>query len=328
MFFALLACASAAATTARAGGAADYDPLRVDANVRVELLDRVVRDDERHRDITARVYYTPSNTAPAPVVLFSHGLGGSRENNPYLGQHWARRGYVVVFMQHIGSDESVWRDAALAERRQALTDAADLQSFMDRVRDVPAVIDQLRRWNAAAGDALSGRMDLARLGMSGHSFGAITTQAVSGQQFMGGRRTFTDPRIKAAVVMSPSAPRRGSAADAFGSVSIPWLLMTGTKDVAPIGNATLESRYAVFPALPAGGRYELVLDGAQHSAFGERALPTDREPRNPNHHRAILALSTAFWDAWLRRDPAARAWLDGSAAPRSVLDPADRWQTE
>ena len=39
----------------------------------------------------------------------------------------------------------------------------------------------------------------------------------------------------------------------------------------------------------------------------------------------ILAISTAFWDACLEQDPAARAWLDGRG-PRSVLAPADRWQ--
>ncbi|MFQ5705061.1 MAG: hypothetical protein ACE5HT_13705 [Gemmatimonadales bacterium] len=103
--------------------------------------------------------------------------------------------------------------------------------------------------------------------------------------------------------------------------------MTGTKDVAPIGNADLKSRLAVFPALPPGGKYELVLSGAEHSAFTDRALPGDSEQRNPNHHRVILALTTAFWDAWLRRDAAARAWLDGAGA-RSVLEQDDRWQTK
>ena len=43
----------------------------------------------------------------------------------------------------------------------------------------------------------------------------------------------------------------GSAAKAFGSVKIPWLLMTGTKDLAPIGRADMKSRSAVYPALEA-----------------------------------------------------------------------------
>jgi predicted dienelactone hydrolase len=201
-----------------------------------------------------------------------------------------------------------------------------VENFLLRVRDVPATLDALTQWNRSRGNALRGRLDLDRVGMSGHSFGALTTQAVSGQRFMRGRRDFTEPRIDAALMLSPNAPTRGgSATAAFGAVRVPWLLMTGTRDTAPIGDATVESRLAVYPALPAGGRYELVLDRAEHSAFTDRALPGDREPRNPNHHRAILAISTAFWDAHLRGDAAARRWLEGEG-PRQVLEPADRWQ--
>jgi predicted dienelactone hydrolase len=242
-----------------------------------------------------------------------------------MGEHWAARGYVVVFVQHPGSDESVWRDLPPAQRRAALRDAADVDSFLQRVRDIPAVLDALARWNTERGDRLRGRLDLAHVGMSGHSFGAITTQSVSGQRFLNGRRDFLDARIDAAVMFSPSAPRRGGTEAAFAGVRLPWLLMTGTQDTALIGDATVESRLAVYPALPPGDKYELVLDRAEHSAFTDRALPGDREPRNPNHHRAILALSTAFWDAYLRGDDAARRWLQGDAA-RSVLEAADRWQ--
>ncbi|HNY13065.1 MAG TPA: dienelactone hydrolase, partial [Candidatus Wallbacteria bacterium] len=46
--------------------------------------------------------------------------------------------------------------------------------------------------------------------------------------------------------------------------------------------------------------------------------------RNPNHHRAIIALTTAFWDAYLREDKDAKAWLDGVGAG-SVLEKNDRW---
>ncbi|MBA4386822.1 MAG: hypothetical protein C0404_02505 [Verrucomicrobia bacterium] len=41
--------------------------------------------------------------------------------------------------------------------------------------------------------------------------------------------------------------------------------------------------------------------------------------------RAILALSTAFWDACLKGDKAAGAWLDDEG-PQSVLEKEDRWQ--
>jgi hypothetical protein len=112
-------------------------------------------------------------------------------------------------------------------------------------------------------------------------------------------------------------------------VKLPWLLMTGTKDVARIGGMTLggdlDSRLGVYPALPPGDKYELVLKDAEHGAFSERALPGEGRQQNPNHHRAILALSTAFWDAFLKGDAEAKAWLNGEGA-RSVLEKDDRWQ--
>lgn len=225
-------------------------------------------------------------------------------------------------MQHPGSDSSVWRGQPASQRRAALEDAAGGENYLLRVHDVPAVLDQLTAWNAADDHVLSGRLDLDHVGMSGHSFGAATTQAVSGQRSPRGRVAFTESRIDAAVMFSPSS-RRGDPKEVFGSVSIPWMLMTGTQDIAGIGNQTVESRLQVFPALPPGGKYELVLDGAQHSAFGDGLR--DAASRNPNHHRVILALSTAFWDAYLRSDSAAKAWLDG-AGPRSVMDEKDRWQ--
>lgn len=307
------------------GAPAGYDPLAVPAGGETRTVDLTVRQEVRQREIPVRVYL-PAAKSPAPVVLFSHGLGGSREGNAYLGKHWSARGYVVVFLQHPGSDSAVWQNKPLGQRMDAMRAAASGQNLQLRVNDVPAVLDQLRAWNQAADHPLAGRLDLARVGMSGHSFGAVTTQAVSGQRFAGAAR-FTDPRIQAAIAFSPSSPRQGTPAAAFGGVQIPWMLMTGTKDVALIGDTDVASRLAVFPALPPGDKYELVLENAEHSAFSDRALPGDQVARNPNHHRVILALSTAFWDAYLRRDPAARAWLQG-ASPRSVLEQKDRWQTK
>lgn len=303
---------------------APYDPLVAPAIVSVATQDFTITDQARSREIPIRVYALPE-TKNAPVVLFSHGLGGSRENGAYLGNHWAARGYVCVFMQHAGSDESVWKDAGRGKLLGAMREAASGENLMLRLKDVPAVIDQLTAWNQEQGHALAGRMDLAHIGMSGHSFGAVTTQSVSGQVAARGLINGTDPRIQAACAFSPSSPRAGSVDAAFGSVRIPWMLMTGTEDVSPIGGIDVESRLAVYPALPAGGKYEVVLFGAKHSAFGDVPQRLDRGQRNPNHHRAITALSTAFWDAWLKKDETAKVWLDGEG-PKSVLEEKDRWQ--
>lgn len=294
---------------------AAYDPLAVSApGTTLEL---------KTGELPVRVFL-PATTTPAPVILFSHGLGGSREGNAFLGEHWARRGYVAVFLQHPGSDGGVWKDKTPAERMAAMKAAASLENFTARVEHVRAVLDALAKWNGEAKHALEGRLDLAHLGMSGHSFGAVTTQAVAGQQFPLGKN-FTDARIKAAMALSPSTPRMGKASTAFAKVAIPWLLMTGTADGGLIGGQTPESRRGVYPELPPGQKYELVLDGAEHSAFTDRALPGDSLPRNPNHHRALLAISTAFFDSTLKGDKAAREWLEGKGA-RGVLEPKDLWQ--
>jgi predicted dienelactone hydrolase len=315
---------------ARHAVADEYDPLKVESIKSVRSIDLSVIDVARDREIPIRVLLPPEDAGPSrpaalPVVLFSHGLGGSRAGSPFLGKHWAARGYVVVFLQHRGSDESVWKDQPPAKRMAAMREAASGKNYLLRAQDVPAVLDQLARWNGETGHALARRLDARNVGMSGHSFGGHTTQAVAGQKFPLGGQGLTDARVKAAIVMSPSAPDRGDINAAFGSVKIPWLLMTGTHDTAAIGSQTPESRRRVFPALARGDKFELVLDKAEHSVFTERALPGEKQPRNPIHHRAILALSTAFWDAYLRGDAAAKAWLLGDG-PRRILEPPDVWQ--
>jgi predicted dienelactone hydrolase len=305
------------------GNAAGYNPLETNA-APVSHVDLMAHDAARSRDIPVRVYL-PAKTGATPVVIFSHGLGGTREGSPFMGEHWAARGYVAVFLQHPGSDDSVWTNQPPERRLEYMRRAVNIQNFMLRVQDVRAVLDQLEKWNADPTNALAGRLDMKKVGMSGHSFGAVTTEAVSGETFMGEGQSFTDPRIVAALMCSPSTPRNMGQANPFTDVKIPWMLMTGTKDIAPIGGADLRSRRGVYPALHGAPKYELVLDNAEHSVFTDRPLPFDSEPRNPNHHRVILALSTAFWDAYLRGDKDALAWLNGPG-PRSVMEAADQWQ--
>jgi len=304
--------------------AGEYDPMAVSANIKVKIIDITVHDKARVREIPIRVYL-PSVDSPLPVILFSHGLGGSRETCAYIGEHWSARGYTVVFLQHPGSDNSVGKGLRLRKRMKALKNAGNAHNLQLRVQDVDVVLDTLDKWNTTDGHKFKGLLELKKVGMSGHSFGARTTQAVSGQRFKGEKATFTDSRIIAALLMSPSSPSDGTPKEVFSKVSVPWMLMTGTRDSAPFGAADVKSRLAVFPALPPGGKYELVLFEAEHSAFTASAMRRRAKARNPNHHQAILAISTAFWDAYLRKDTVARKWLDGDG-PRTVLEKRDAWQ--
>ncbi len=159
-----------------------YDPLAVPDSFKADLIELTAKHEKQSRQVPLRIDLPAVNT-PAPVVLFSHGLGGSRDGNHFMGNHWAGRGYVAVFLQHPGSDTSVWQNTAMRERMAALRDAASVKNLTLRCEDVQATLDQLEKWNQTEGHVLYRRMDLEHVGMSGHSFGAHMTQAVSGQKF-------------------------------------------------------------------------------------------------------------------------------------------------
>ena len=108
-------------------------------------------------------------------------------------------------MQHAGSDRDVIKNANSGENAN------------DRKNDVRATIDELEKLTLTRGQ-FDGKLDLDRLGMSGHSFGAITTQAVSGQEHRLKEQTHKDSRIKAAITMSPSITPLAGASSAFASV--------------------------------------------------------------------------------------------------------------
>src|SRR6266446_1669455 len=67
-------------------------------------------DPKRDRKVPVKIYFPKAGDGPFPVIIFSHGLGGSREGYEYLGWHWASWGYVSVHLQHLGSDNAVWEN--------------------------------------------------------------------------------------------------------------------------------------------------------------------------------------------------------------------------
>ena len=276
-------------------------------------------DDSRNRDVPVKIYYPITNTAPCPIIIFSHGLGGSRDGYEYLGRHWASRGYVSVHPTHIGSDTSILRTGhPYQAMQQAVT---DLKNAIDRPKDVSFVIDQLATMNRS-NETFKGRLALDRIGIAGHSFGGYTVLASSGQTFAltGGRdQTLGDPRIKVAIAMSAPAKRVDDATldRMYGSITIPCFHMTGTKDNSPIGDTKAADRRIPFDHMRGADNYLLILTGGDHMVFSGRLLPVSRE-KDERFHELILAGSTAFWDAYLRNDAAAKAWLSGGSFKSAV----------
>lgn len=212
------------------------------------------------------------------------------------------------------------------KRLGALKNAASLKSSRDRLADVTFVIDQLDQWNRDKGHSLFGKLDLEHIGMSGHSFGAVTTLGVAGRKsFLG--PAIREPRIDAFLAMSPQPGKGLSPEKAFAGIDRPMLCMTGTNDDSLIDpRVTPQSRQLVFKALPAGDKYQLVFDGGHHFTFSD-ADGLRRRKRDPKHHPAIQKVSVKFWKAYLEDDTSAKKWLQSDAAKSDgTLKRADIWQ--
>jgi len=346
----LAAKASAAATPAAAAKSAyiDYSAagsLQIDSTL-VEWTDTA-----RSRTLPLRIVMPrPGGAADTrlPVIMFSHGLGGSREAGRAWGDHWASHGYLVIHLQHPGSDSAIWQGAEnkLAVMR-GVRGAMTPEQFIARIADVKFVLDELER-RGRSGDPIARRADLSRVGMSGHSYGAVTTQAIAGERFGRGEagRQIADKRVRASIAFSPSGGRDQSGdADSqrFADIHRPFLSLTGSNDTAIVSSETAQSRQIPFERMPGPDKYLLVLDGADHMTFsGQRELRDLRVRRQKKGDSApgsaadndatsmyppILAASLAFWNAYLKNDSDARRYLDSDDFERHLVR-ADIWKSK
>lgn len=271
-------------------------------------------DAKRDRDIPVKIYFPKTGDGPFPVIVFSHGLGGSREGYAYLGNRWASHGYISVHLQHLGSDTAVWQDVAPAKRMQAMRESTlNIQNALNRPLDVTFAIDQLTKMNSDD-PLLKHRLDLDRIGVAGHSFGAFTTLAVAGEVFVspiGREHSDPDPRVKAAIPMSAPAPLNKKSYDAaFAKIKIPCFHMTGTLDDSPIGESKAIDRRIPFDHSNGSDQFLVTFKDADHMVFSGRVTGQNSE-RDSFFQKFILSSSTAFWDAYLKGDTAAKSWLTG-----------------
>ena len=270
-------------------------------------------DTKRDRKVPVKIYY-PKGPGPFPIIIFSHGLGGSREGYEYLGQHWASYGYVSVHLQHIGSDRAVWEGVQPAEIMQKMRDAAmNLDNAANRPKDVSFAIDQLEKMNREDSN-FKGRLDLTRIGVGGHSFGAFTALAIAGQTFGGerGNVSFVDPRVKAVIAMSaPVTPNQARVESAFDRVKVPCFHMTGTRDSSPIGETRPEDRRIPFDRCHTSDQYLVIFKDGDHMVFSGRGGMRGGE-KDALYQSYIRVSSVAFWDAYLKEDAKAKKWLTGN----------------
>lgn len=269
----------------------------------------------------------PDGTAPCPLVIHSHGLGGNREGGDRWGEAWRAAGLAVLHVQHPGSDTEVARDRGLLSLRAAASGA----QLRERVLDVRFAIDEVLR-RATAGHAPFSRVRADAIGASGHSFGAHTVQALAGQRFPVPADDAADPRIQAFIAFSPSFGRgRLAPTEQFARVTRPFLAVTGGHDGSPLDrDLTGADRARVYDALPPGRRALLWVDGGDHATFGgnahlarraARILRRDPEAeRDEAQHQSLIArVSSDWWRAQLLGEP---------MRTPSGLGPRDYWRAD
>jgi predicted dienelactone hydrolase len=266
------------------------------------------------------------------VVLFSHGLGGTREGGQVWGEAWAAAGFVVLHLQHAGSDLAAVRAVTntFIDKR-ALRLAASPAQLLARLRDVTFALDEIARRQAAQLERWASVRPV-QVGLCGHSFGAYTTLGMAGQRYPG-FEGMDEPRLAAFIAFSPSLPVAGDARQTFDRITRPLLCITGTRDADVAGtDATPERRAAVFAALPEGNKAQLLLQDADHMTFaGQTGRAVEIVPREqvtrdlqPAHHALVASITSDWWRATLRGDAAARGRLTAPQGLRQV----DLWQQQ
>ena len=260
-----------------------------------------------------------------PLVVFSHGLGGHRRQSTFLCTHLASHGFVVAAPDHQGTTflDAIGQFTGAGRKDES---GVRMREWVEggiavRPGDASFVIDALLGGAVAS---LAGRVDAAKIGMCGHSFGGWTTLTTVAR----------DPRVRAAVALAPAGGRGGYANDPLPAAieldwtrEVPTLFLVAAQDsILPL--ATTRDLFARAHS----PKRLYVLEAADHmhylddakkahdlfrlmpQVFGPlagRVVPfAELVPAAPARE-VIRGLTQAHFDAWLVGADAARAWLRG-----------------
>lgn len=311
--FALLGSPLAAQEAAPAGYyTSSVEPLPIEG-VSEYRLEVAGREDP----LLLRVTF-PRPAGKYPVIIYSHGAMGSKDNYQPLIEYWAARGYVCIQPTHGDSLSllSPEERRQIESLRERLVSRETMGQWRARPEEITQIIDALPTLEKNI-PGLAGKLDRERIGVGGHSFGAHTTQMIGGLSFklLLRKLSFADARPKCLLMISPPGPGRAANADSFQDITRPAMVITGTNDDSPHNNKDYRWRLEVYDYIPAADKYLLFIDGAHHG-FGGIAgpirFPGSGEASNVQV-RYVQTASLAFWDAWLKNSTAASDYLKSDA---------------
>jgi dienelactone hydrolase len=271
------------------------------------LIERdILVDKERsNRQVPIKVYY-PVLDSPKrlPLILWSHGFGGGRDGASFLARYVAGHGYIVIHTQHIGTDTSLW-EGKPGHPWDILRDIVVTKEVtFDRFNDIPFVLDSLPKWFEQHAD-IEKLVDYSCVGMSGHSFGALSTQVAVGAKLGSSPDflTMDDQRISAAISYSPTPAKNHdfeSHETLYGDIDLPILYMTGTDDVSPLSDKDYTHRIPIFEHTGSTQKHLYVLDDADHMVFAGSRGKLGFNQHRAEHEMYIRVMSVGFWDHYLK----------------------------
>ena len=314
--------AGSAVAHSGAASATSAAPVLAGDAAAIQTLDLDWRDERRQRAVPVRLYWPAQAAAgqAVPLVLFSHGIGGSRRGYSYLGSYWASQGVAALHVQHVGSDRALWSGNPL-QLIGRLQSAAQEDEALNRVQDVRFALDQL-----LAGP-YGPRVRRDAIVAAGHSYGANTTLLLAGAQVQrqGQLLDLAEPRLRAAIVISaPPFYGESDPQRILAGVHIPTLHVTATEDVIRIPGyySPASDRLQVFEATGGPAKALAVFQGGSHSIFTDRS-GTGGAMLNPQVKAATRELTLAFLREVLEGDARElQAWPQRHAALLNRFQPA------
>ncbi len=297
-----------------------------------------LNDRRRKREFLADIYI-PNVTAPAPVIVISHGLGSDRTSFVYLAEQLASYGFVVAVPDHLGSNAEQLR--SLLSGRAA--EVAEPNEFINRPLDVKFLLDELQRWDSSNPSL---ELNLQQVGVIGQSLGGYTALALAGAalnfdqlqtdcenpnyiwnvslllqcralQLPSTQYNLQDPRIKAAIAINPITSSIFGQAE-LSRIQLPVMIVSSSSDtIAP----ALPEQILPFSWLTVPEKYLVLIERATHfSIIGETepereaiAVPAQAIGPNPAIARRYMsALSVAFFQTYLAGNTQYRPYLSAS----------------
>jgi len=211
--------------------------------------------------------------SPYPLLVFSHGYGGSGLSAVFLTEALAARGWIVAAPDHhdrhsavrirTGQAEDYDRRAFLQHAKEiAASSYEDREGYLYRLDEIKAVVDRI-----LTSDTFGRLIDPNRIALGGHSFGGFTALGVCGTI-----KERHDIRIKAVLLFSTGAGGYLFNEDELSAVRVPSMLFLGEreKDAARGRDMTMaEIADKVYRNMPPP-KYFLEVKGANHLSFNNQ----------------------------------------------------------